>query len=209
MKGYYNMKTILIVILTSIALIAMFGSGRAAQLNTKPEGLEICDGKFALCAASTCVPTGKTITVQGKEYPEASCQCPVLEGKALADVDGGNMQGTCDTKDKAQVWRLFSYKAFLPQQMNDWSKSPAKQKTRVQECGSELNLGADTVNCFSMSCEITKDINGTEIASCSCPIGQSVENTDVDPATSFLIQSGQGNPEYCDKNPVAITPFRN
>jgi hypothetical protein len=171
------------------------------------DGVQMCDGDFALCAASTCTPTGRTISVKGKIYPEAVCECPVLNGKALADVTGGTMQGSCDSTHKGQVWSLFSYQAFLPQKMNDWATTPSKTKTRVQECSAELNLGSQTVNCFSMSCEITSEVNGVIVASCSCPIGQSVDNEYISPATTFLIQSGQGDSEYCGKHPVAITPW--
>jgi len=189
------------------AAAALIALATTAHGQSIPDGLQMCEGQFALCAASTCTPTGRTITVKGKTYPEAICECPVLNGKALADVNGGTMQGSCASTHKGQVWSLFSYRAFLPQKMNDWGTTPREQKTRVQECSAELNLGAQTVNCFSMSCEITSTANGTQIASCSCPVGESVTDTRIEPATSFLIQSGQGDPAYCGKNPVAVTPM--
>ena len=173
------------------------------QAQTIPEGLQQCNGAYALCAASTCTPTGNLITLDGKNYEEAVCSCPVLTGAALADVDGGNMQGSCDRIDNRQVWSLFSYKRQLPQEMFDWSS----KRTKVQECPSDLKLANQSVNCFSMSCEITAYEEGTAIASCACPIGQSVANTKLKPATAFLIQSGQGDSSYCGKHPVAVTPF--
>ena len=56
-----------------------------------------CQGKYALCAASTCQPTGKTIAANdGNVYPEVVCKCPIIEGESIADTSMGNMQGSCD-----------------------------------------------------------------------------------------------------------------
>ena len=80
-------------------IIALFAFATlAAHAQTPPPTPEIvlCDGKYALCAASTCKLTGKKITTNnGVTYPEVSCTCPVLEGKAIADLTGGNMAGSC------------------------------------------------------------------------------------------------------------------
>ena len=187
----------------NLLTLCLFLFATTAHAQTIPEGLEKCTGDFALCAASTCTPTGNTITIKGKVYPEAVCECPVINGNSLADVDGGNMQGSCDRLDETQVWSLFSYKRYLPQEIANWHD----RRTKVQECSADLKLGHQSVNCFSMSCEITGYANGTVIASCSCPIGQSVTNDRIPPETTFLIQSGQGDPAYCAKNPVAVTPF--
>jgi hypothetical protein len=184
-------------------LLILFLFVTTAHAQNIPKGLDMCVGDFALCAASTCTPTGNSMTIKGKIYPEAVCECPVINGKALADIDGGNMQGSCDRVDETQVWSLFSYKRYLPQQITNWNDA----RTKAQECSADLDLGHQTVNCFSMSCEITGYLNGNVIASCSCPIGQSVTNGRIPPDTAFLIQSGQGDPEYCAKNPVAVTPF--
>ena len=189
------MKTLLLFLFLLISPV---------QAQTIPEGLTECSGAFALCSASTCTPTGNTITIKGKTYPEAICDCPVLNGDALADIDGGSMEGSCERLSKSQVWSLFAYQHLLPQAMFDWQKA----KTKVQECPANLNLADQSVNCFSMSCDITSYSNRTVIASCSCPIGQSVTNQTIPPATTFLIQSGQGDPEYCGKNPVAVTPLK-
>jgi hypothetical protein len=193
--------------LACLAVILVTHQPYQSNAQEAPAGLQECSGAFALCAASTCKATGRMITIKEKEYPEMICSCPVLKGKALADVNGGTMEGSCARKNKDQVWSLFSYRSFLPQEVNNWSTSPIKSKTRVQECSSELNLGTKSVNCFSMSCNITGEQNGTTIASCICPMGEAVNGDIIKPATSFLIQAGQGDPEYCNKHPVAITPF--
>ena len=62
---------------------------------------QICNGYFALCAASTCTPTGKQITVKTATggtatFPEADCTCPVILGPSIANLAGGNMQGSCE-----------------------------------------------------------------------------------------------------------------
>jgi len=62
---------------------------------------QLCNGYFALCAASTCTPTGKQIAVNTptggtRNFPEADCTCPVILGPSLANLAGGNMQGSCD-----------------------------------------------------------------------------------------------------------------
>ena len=53
---------------------------------------KICNGEFALCAASSATPTGKNIevnTANGKvPFPEAVAVCPVLRGfTAASDPD--------------------------------------------------------------------------------------------------------------------------
>ena len=62
----------------------------------KLEGITTCTGEYALCAASTCKPTGKMITGNnGVAYPEVECRCPILNGTAIADTSAGNMKGSC------------------------------------------------------------------------------------------------------------------
>ena len=58
-----------------LALLVLVGPAHA-QVTT-------CNGDFALCAASTCQPTGKMITTNtGDSYPEVVCRCPILNGIA-------------------------------------------------------------------------------------------------------------------------------
>jgi hypothetical protein len=92
------------------------------------------------------------------------------------------------------VWSLFAPKVFYPQEASNFSPLPWKQKAKVQKCDASLNLGAQSSNCFSWNC--VKGADG--IAVCSCPSGQ------VPPATSFLTEAGQGNPEACYQYPVSL-----
>ena len=61
------------------------------------DGFRWCPGEFALCAASTCTPTGRKIEVNTATghapFDEAKCTCPIFPGPGLADVNGGNMEG--------------------------------------------------------------------------------------------------------------------
>ena len=106
-----------------------------------------CTGQYALCAASTCKPTGKTITAtSGESYPEVNCKCPILNGEAIADTTMGNMQGSCDATDGNHVWSLFAPKKFYPQEASNWSKLPQDMRVTVQECDASLNQGARASN---------------------------------------------------------------
>ena len=183
------MKKILVI----LALL-MLSSSVFAQAS-KLEGITTCNGEYALCAASTCKPTGKTITGNnGVPYPEVECKCPILNGTSIADTSAGNMKGSCAATDSNHVWSLFAPKLFYPQEANNFSPLPWKQKATVQKCDASLNLGAQSSNCFSWNCK--KGADG--IAICSCPTGQ------VPPATSFLTEAGQGNPEACSQYPVSL-----
>ena len=181
----------LLVILTALLL--------STTVPAQTQGLTTCDGEFALCAASTCKPTGRTITgTSGTTYPEVECHCPILKGRAIADTTAGNMKGSCAATDKKHVWSLFAPKVFYPQEASNFSHKPKDMKATVQKCDATLNLGAQSSNCFSWNC--VKGANG--IAICSCPTGQ------VPAATTFLTEAGQGNPDACAQYPVSL-PIQN
>jgi hypothetical protein len=162
---------------------------------TPPPGLTICQGEFALCAASTCKPTGKMIlTNSGTEYPEVVCRCPILNGPNIADTSMGNMKGSCEPTDSKHVWSTFWPRLEYPQEVNNFSHKPKDMKVVVQKCGAELQQGARASNCFSFNCEKGPD----GIAICKCPMGQ------VPADTAFLIEAGQGDPKACYKHPVSF-----
>jgi len=162
-----------------------------------------CQGKFALCAASTCTKTGKTITTNdGKTYPEVACKCPVLNGTSIADLSSGVMKGTCSVDDPStQVWSLFAPRLVelfhYPQEANDFVRTPpSKTKAKVQSCSGTFAAGS--TNCFGMLCTYdTNKTNGTVTATCSCPTGQIAQGT------KFLTEAGQGDSTACYKHPVA------
>lgn len=165
--------------------------------------LTICQGKFALCAASTCTKTGKTITTNnGVTYPEVVCKCPVLEGPSIADLSAGVMKGSCSVDDPTtQVWSLFAPRLVegfhYPQEANNFVRTPpSATKAKIQSCPGAIAEGS--TNCWGMMCKYDKDpTNGTVTATCSCPIGQIAKGTE------FLTEAGQGNKAACAKHPVA------
>ena len=164
--------------------------------------LTVCNGKFALCAASTCTKTGKTITTNnGVTYPEVVCKCPVLEGPSIADLSAGVMKGSCEVDPKTQVWSLFAPRLVegfhYPQEANNFKRyPPSETKAQIQKCSGQVAEGS--TNCWGMMCRYRKDpINGTVVADCSCPIGQIAKGTE------FLTEAGQGDKEACLKHPVA------
>jgi len=155
----------------------------------------ICHGEYALCAASTCTPTGKTITPNnGVPYPEVICKCPTLHGDAIADPTAGNMKGSCDPAGPNHVWSLFFPRMNYRQEASDFSRNPLKKDVTIQLCGSELQQGYNASNCFSFDCEKGPD----GIAICRCPMGQQPAGT------AFLTEAGQGNPDACYQHPVSL-----
>ena len=62
--------------------------------NASAADLMICNGEYALCAASGSTPTGKTITVKGKVFQEGMAVCPVLTGRSIANP--ALMNNSCD-----------------------------------------------------------------------------------------------------------------
>ena len=198
------MKKILLVVAALGIVLAVTYLKMSKPESDKAEskttsGLTVCDGQYALCAASTCKPTGKMITGNnGTPYPEVECRCPILEGRAIADTKAGNMAGSCAPTDSKHVWSLFAPKLYYPQEASNFSNKPKDMKASVQKCDASLNLGDKASNCFSWNCKIGAD----GIAICSCPTGQ------VAAATTFLTEAGQGDPAACSQYPVSL-PIQN
>jgi hypothetical protein len=188
-----HIKKLLHIVAFSCAVV--FTTTPAVAQNIDTSGLTICNGQFALCAASACKPTGGTITNSaGVEFPEVICSCPILKGN-LADVNAGNMQGSCAPTDENHVWSTFWPRFDYPRQQNDFSHNPKEMRASIQECPAELKQGANASNCFSWNCEIDK--NG--VAMCSCPMGQN------DPETAFLIETvPESFPQRCFEHPVSL-----
>jgi hypothetical protein len=171
-------------------------------------GLRICKGLYALCAASICTPTGGTIDVHVEgggtaTFPEAECICPVFAGSAIADLSGGNMQGSCDRPAKDQVWSLYYPKNNIPQEINVWRHKPADTQVTFQECPASANVGATFANCFSFSCTLDKKKrNGVRTATCRCPLGENPDGSAVAADTPVYTPAGQADPSICDRHPV-------
>ena len=145
-----------------IALMMLTGSAYGMEL-------AICHGEFALCAASSATPTGKTIKVNGKTFQEGMAVCPVLKGKSIADLS--LMNGSCDAP-KGKVWSLFSTITSYPQAPT-WAVTPMVVTKFVTTKESGMS------NMWSFPCEIqAKKINGVRLASCYGPINESPWNSD-------------------------------
>jgi len=174
--------------------------GRAAEVYD----FQICHGYFALCAASTCTATGKQITVKTATggtatFPEAECTCPVVLGPSIANLAGGNMQGSCEPPRPDTIWSTYQPRPNIPQALTDWVPAPAPPLF----CPKRLGLGNQLVNCFSFLCDSQTYINNAPVVTCHCPIGESLAGTAVPPHTAFLTQAGQGDEEFCAMHPVS------
>lgn len=175
-------------------------------------GYQICTGSYALCAASTCAPDGATITVNvagggTAQFPEATCTCPIYSGTAIADVNGGNMHGSCAPPGPGQVWSLFWPMSHIPQAINDWKKTPAATAVELQLCSAAENVGATFANCFSFACTLDpKRTNGVKTATCRCPLGEGLDGQPVAADTPVLTPAGQCNSDICTQHPVGA-PF--
>ena len=154
-----------------------------------PQALTICPNNFALCAASTCTATGGTITLNdGKTYPAATCTCPVLPGPSIADVNAGNMQGSC-TPPNGGVWSTYQINTNFPQA----AATPAWStvSTVMQICPARGQFA----QCWNMACTLSSVVNGVQLANCTCPIETAL--------TPYVCQAGLGNPAACNQLPVS------
>ncbi len=170
---------------------------------------KFCRGYFALCAASTCTPTGGTITVNvigggTAVFPEADCTCPIFYGRALADVNGGTMTGSCTPPSTDELWSIYQNTERIPQAINDWVQSGPKVWAPNQDCKASLELGDQSVNCFGFPCDSEDYINGVPVTTCHCALGESFEGTAVAPHTAFWTHAGQDHQAICSEHPAAV-----
>jgi hypothetical protein len=155
---------------------------------TPTVSLTICPQDFALCAASTCVETGGTITQNdGQTFPAVTCSCPVIHGPGIADVNAGNMKGSCEPP-AGGVWSIYWPKENIPQAAATpaWSEAPAP----FIVCSAGLPFG----QCWNFACTLGEIVDGQQLANCTCP-----EETTT---TLWATQGGfQGEP-VCSEIPV-------
>ena len=148
------------------AIVFVWASALVSILNAQT--IAICQGEYALCAASSTTLTGKSIAVQGKTFKEGVAVCPVLTGAAVANMD--LMQGSCNAP-KGKVWSLFG---VPPQtayaQAPDWTVQPAAFRSFT--VGNTPTTGMS--NMWSFLCDKqTKQVNGITLASCYGPVMES------------------------------------
>ena len=144
----------------------------------------ICNGEYALCAASGSTPTGKTITVKGKVFQEGMAVCPVLTGRSVANP--ALMNNSCDAPP-GKVWSLFSTVSEAPQAPS-WAVAPLVQRT--------FTLGKDSgmSNQWSFICDKqAKKVNGVQLASCYGPINESPFTGDhIKPGAKIITDAPAG-----------------
>ena len=146
--------------------------------------LMICNGEYALCAASGSTPTGKRITVKGKEFAEGMAVCPVLTGRSIANP--ALMNKSCDAP-AGKVWSLFSTVSEAPQAPT-WAVAPLVKRSFI--------LGKDSgmSNQWSFLCDKqAKKVNGVTLASCYGPINESpFNNGHIKPGTTIITDAPVG-----------------
>jgi hypothetical protein len=114
------MKKLLLFIVTATMLISCSTKTETVEDIKSDKIVKIHQGSFAFCGASSAVPTGRKITVQGVEYNEGCAICPVLNGPSLSNLAMEGVSGTYgkynvnenfqspDGTNKT-VWSLFWY----------------------------------------------------------------------------------------------------
>jgi hypothetical protein len=169
---------------------------------------QFCNGYFALCAASTCTPTGKQIAVNKAtggtaNFPEADCTCPVILGPSFANLSGGNMQGSCEPPGPGQIWSEYQLRPNIPQALTNWVPTLPEAAVQVQLCPASLNLGNQYAQCFSMSCDTETYINNVPVVTCHSAIGATLTGTPAASRSPVLIEAGQGDQAFCAEHPVS------
>jgi hypothetical protein len=127
------MKNLLFLV---FAIISVIGCNNQSTEAPERSVLRIHQGQFAFCGASSAVPTGRKIIIQGKEFEEGCAICPVLNGPSISNLamfgEGGtwgkfNVENSFQTPDGTEntVWSLFWYYDSTTQipQFNTESKS--------------------------------------------------------------------------------------
>ena len=146
--------------------------------------LMICNGEYALCAASGSTPTGKKITVKGKVFAEGMAVCPVLTGRSVANP--ALMNNSCDAPP-GKVWSLFSTVSEAPQAPS-WAVAPLVHRSFT------LSKTEGMSNQWSFLCDKqAKKTNGVQLASCYGPINESpFTNGHIKPGTKIITDAPAG-----------------
>lgn len=198
-----------LIFLCSVLIVCAPFDGMAAAASG--HHYKLCFGYYALCDASTCTPTGGTVTVNvigggTAEFPEADCVCPILYGSATADLNGGQMSGSCAPPSADELWSIWSRAKYVPQAVHDWAQWGPLARAKKQICPASLNLGDKSVNCFGFVCDSARLINSVPVVTCHCALGEAFDGTAVSPDTAFWTDAGQGDPVFCSQYPAA-TPL--
>jgi hypothetical protein len=190
--------------LTAMLLVIAPPTARPGGAAEATPDFRFCQGYFALCAASTCTPTGKqiavnTITGRTRNFPEADCTCPVILGTSIANLSGGNMKGSCEP-GPGQIWSSYQVRPDIPQALTNWVPHLPEDAAPPQVCPGSLNN--QYAQCFSFSCDTETYINNVPVVTCHCAIGATLAGLPAQPQSSFPTQAGQGDQAICADLPV-------
>src|SRR5580658_5755856 len=188
------MKRNAMMVLVCAMLFFAAGPARAGSKRAKSRQLTICQNtEFALCAASTCVATGGFVkNNQGKKYPAVSCECPIIMGDNVAELNDGNMKGSCTSSDPNVVYSAFEFSDTFPQLIDGtWQDATSI----MQVCPAQYSFS----QCWNWQCTRDTTENGIALAACTCPQEQS--------SNSFVTQAGQGDSSACGELPVGAPQF--
>jgi hypothetical protein len=142
--------------------------------------LILCNGKYALCAASPTTPTGKTIVINGVTFQEGVSVCPVLTGESIGNR--GMIKSCNPPKGQNTVWSLFSTATEYPQAPS-WAVVKSQPRTFVTTEGT-----GGMSNQWSYPCVIRpKQVNGATLADCLGPINESPWNGAVVPVGANVV----------------------
>ena len=134
---------------------------------------------------------------------EADCTCPVILGPSLANLSGGNMQGSCEPPGPGQLWSSYQIRPNIPQAITNWVPTLPEAKVEVQKCPASLNLGNQYAQCFSFSCDTETYINNVPVVTCHCALGATLGGAKVAPNSPFGIFAGQGDRRFCAMHPIS------
>jgi hypothetical protein len=163
------MKKILLGVLLIVATIAIVIVKNLKSSEVAHDtALTVVVGKFAFCGASAAKPTGKTITVEGKEFFEGVAACPVMDGPSIANtILVPDPTITPDSTDKT-VWSYFWYYDSVPQAPS-WEKLPTVNRTFTITKAPDSSMS----NMWCMPCKILPQrVNGVTIAECYGPLNE-------------------------------------
>ena len=134
-----------VVLFFLLAVLALSSPGIAEAASPSGAGkidLGVCAGKFAICATATCRRINQK--VDGKEAAE--CECPVLNGLSLANMDAIQ---TC-TPPAGKIYSLYS------------SCEPADSGENLMQCPA-----GSYAQCWNALCSYEE---GARVARCICPV---------------------------------------
>ena len=128
------------------------------------------------------------------KYKAVSCECPIIVGDSVADLNGGNMKGSCTSSDpNRRVLDLRVLRLFPTTDRGTWQVAPSI----MQVCPSQDSFS----QCWNWQCTRDGTENGVALAACTCPMEQT--------SNSFVTQAGQGDSSACGELPVGGPLFFN